>query len=455
MRGRLSGHAGRHRFAHHHGQRPLGARLGRRRHRGGSRHARPALFDAAAGSDRRQAHRQAQGRHDRDRPRAHRHADAAQARRGRQVRRVLRPRPRQSDDRGPRHHRQHVARIRRHLRLLPDRRRHASRYLTDTGRSPAQVALVAAYAKAQGMYRTKSTPDPMFTDVLKLELSAGRAVARRPEAPAGPRRAQGGEDRLRHGDGEGVQQGRRRRQGHFRSASVARHLARQELRQGRAGQAGAGRGPQSRPRPRRRGDRRDHLVHQYVEPERDDRRRPARPQGGGEGPDRQAVGEDLAGARLAGGRRISRQVRPAEGPRQARLQPGRLRLHHLHRQFRAAGAGDFQDHQRQGSGRRRGALRQPQFRRPRQRRRARELSRLAAAGGRLCARRLDVFGYAQAAARPRQEGQEGLPQGHLAVEPRDQQRGAQDHQQADVHARNTPTCSRATRTGARSASRAA
>src|SRR5262249_62388187 len=26
-------------------------------------------------------------------------------------------------------------------------------------------------SKAQGMYRTKSTPDPVFTDVLKLELS--------------------------------------------------------------------------------------------------------------------------------------------------------------------------------------------------------------------------------------------------------------------------------------------
>ena len=69
----------------------------------------------------------------------------------------------------------------------------------------------------------------------------------------------------------------------------------------------------------------------------------------------------------------------------------------------------------QGSGRRRGAVRQPQFRRPRQRRRAGELSRLAAAGGRLCDRRLDVCRSRQAAARPRQEGQEGLPQGHLAV----------------------------------------
>ncbi len=39
---RLSRHAGRHRLAHHDGQRPGRARLGRRRHRGGSRDARPA-----------------------------------------------------------------------------------------------------------------------------------------------------------------------------------------------------------------------------------------------------------------------------------------------------------------------------------------------------------------------------------------------------------------------------
>ena len=55
LRGRLSGYAGRHRFAHHHGQRPRRARLGRRRHRGGSRDARPAAVDAAAGSGRLQA----------------------------------------------------------------------------------------------------------------------------------------------------------------------------------------------------------------------------------------------------------------------------------------------------------------------------------------------------------------------------------------------------------------
>ncbi len=62
-----------------------------------------------AGGDRRQARRQAQGRRHRDRSRAHRHPDAAQARRRRQVRRVLRPRPRRADDRRSRHPRQHVA----------------------------------------------------------------------------------------------------------------------------------------------------------------------------------------------------------------------------------------------------------------------------------------------------------------------------------------------------------
>jgi len=56
-------------------------------------------------------------------------------------------------------------------------------YLRDTGRSPDRVALVAAYAKAQGLYRTKSTPDPMFTDVLKLELSQVEPSLAGPKRP--------------------------------------------------------------------------------------------------------------------------------------------------------------------------------------------------------------------------------------------------------------------------------
>ncbi len=149
---------------------------------------------------------------------------------------------------------------------------------------------------------------------------------------------------------------------------------------------------------------------------------------------RQAVGEDLAGARLAGGRRISRQIRLAEGSRQARIQSRRLRLHYLYRQFRPAAAGDFQGDQRQRSRRRRGAFGKSQFRGPRQRRRARQLSRLAAARRRLRDRRLDADRRRQGAARHRSEGPQGLSARHLAVEPRDQRIHPQEHQQADVRA---------------------
>src|SRR5512143_1360241 len=57
------------------------------------------------------------------------------------------------------------------------------RYLKDTGRPPELIALVAAYAKAQGMYRVKTTPDPMFTDVLKLELGSVEPSLAGPKRP--------------------------------------------------------------------------------------------------------------------------------------------------------------------------------------------------------------------------------------------------------------------------------
>jgi aconitate hydratase len=87
----------------------------------------------------------------------------------------------------------------------------------------------------------------------------------------------------------------------------------------------------------------------------------------------------------AGRHRLPRQGRAAAAPRQHRLQPGRLWLHHLHRQLRPAGRADQQGDQRERPRRRRGDLGQPQLRRPRLARRARKLPRLAAAGGRLCA----------------------------------------------------------------------
>ena len=57
------------------------------------------------------------------------------------------------------------------------------RYMKDTGRPADLVALVAAYAKAQGMYRVKTTPDPIFTDVLKLELSSVEPSLSGPKRP--------------------------------------------------------------------------------------------------------------------------------------------------------------------------------------------------------------------------------------------------------------------------------
>ncbi|MDR6952493.1 aconitate hydratase [Ancylobacter sp. 3268] len=44
-------------------------------------------------------------------------------------------------------------------------------YLDETGRDPDRVALVAAYSKAQGMWRHAELADPVFTDILELDIS--------------------------------------------------------------------------------------------------------------------------------------------------------------------------------------------------------------------------------------------------------------------------------------------
>ena len=58
------------------------------------------------------------------------------------------------------------------------------RYLTLSARDPARVKLVEAYAKAQGMWRDANTPDPVFTDMLELDLGTVEPSL------AGPRRPQ-------------------------------------------------------------------------------------------------------------------------------------------------------------------------------------------------------------------------------------------------------------------------
>ncbi|MGH7872181.1 MAG: aconitate hydratase AcnA, partial [Candidatus Binatia bacterium] len=58
------------------------------------------------------------------------------------------------------------------------------RYLNLTGRDPHQIQLVETYAKEQGIFRTDASPDPIFTDMLELDL--GTVVP----SLAGPRRPQ-------------------------------------------------------------------------------------------------------------------------------------------------------------------------------------------------------------------------------------------------------------------------
>ena len=128
-----------------------------------------------------------------------------------------------------------------------------------------------------------------------------------------------------------------------------------------------------------------------------------------EGPDHQAVGEDLAGAR-------DRRSSPTTSPRPA-CSPSSTSSASISSATAAPPAsatrarlrdGDLRGDQREGHRRRRRAVGQPQLRGPRQPRRAGQLPRLAAAGRRLCAGRLGEDRPHERAARHRQRRQAGL-----------------------------------------------
>ncbi len=156
--------------------------------------------------------------------------------------------------RRPRDHRQHGARIWRDLRLLPDRPAHARLYAL-TGRD-ATIALAEAYAKAQGMWLDAAAPDPVFTETLRA-----RHVHVEPSL-AGPKRPQDKvllsqvDDEFNHELEHTYKQAQRRR-----ACPVD--------------------GDEHRLRPWRRRDRRDHLLHQHLQPVGAGRRRPGRAQGAG------------------------------------------------------------------------------------------------------------------------------------------------------------------------------
>ena len=175
-----------HGLAHDDDQRPGRAGLGRGRDRGRGRDARPADVDADPASARfPPARRAARGRH-RHRPRPDRHRAPARARRRRPLRRVLRPRRLGAPAGRPGDDRQHEPGVRLDLRDLPDRRRDAAlpRLLR-----PAQGAHRPCRGLRQGAgalaRRARRGADVLRHD--RARPVRGRAIAGRPQAPAGPR----------------------------------------------------------------------------------------------------------------------------------------------------------------------------------------------------------------------------------------------------------------------------
>ncbi|MDZ5646567.1 aconitate hydratase AcnA [Nitrospirillum sp. BR 11828] len=57
------------------------------------------------------------------------------------------------------------------------------RFLNFTGRDADRVALVEAYAKAQGMWRDANSPEPVFTDTLELDLNSVESSLAGPKRP--------------------------------------------------------------------------------------------------------------------------------------------------------------------------------------------------------------------------------------------------------------------------------
>jgi aconitate hydratase len=56
-------------------------------------------------------------------------------------------------------------------------------YLRRTGRSPAEVDLVERYSKEQGLFRTETTPEPVFTETLELDLATVEPSLAGPKRP--------------------------------------------------------------------------------------------------------------------------------------------------------------------------------------------------------------------------------------------------------------------------------
>ena len=110
-------------------------------------------------------------------------------RRRRQVRRVLRPRARGAAARRPRDDREHGARVRRDVRLLPGRRRDARATCASPAGARSASRSSRRTARSNVLWHDDDAPSPTYSQVVELDLGDGRAEPRRPAPAAGPRPA--------------------------------------------------------------------------------------------------------------------------------------------------------------------------------------------------------------------------------------------------------------------------
>ena len=136
------------------------------------------------------------------------------------------------EPRRPRDHRQHGARVRRDLRLLPGRRRDARATCARTGRSRRRSTLVERYCKEQGLFRTDDDAGPGLhatrsssTSARSSRASPARS-ARRTASPLAQMKApfRAGADGAGEGPRLRPRRGRARAHGHGRDGR--RHDAR-------------------------------------------------------------------------------------------------------------------------------------------------------------------------------------------------------------------------------------
>ena len=131
---------------------------------------------------------------DRDRPRAHRDRDPSADGRGREVRRVLRRGPRRAPARRSGDDREHVARVRRDVRVLPGRRRDAPLPPPDGPQRRARRARRGVLQGEPALARPRRSPR-------RTRRSSSSTSATVEPSLAGPRRPQ---DRIALATREGV-----------------------------------------------------------------------------------------------------------------------------------------------------------------------------------------------------------------------------------------------------------